>query len=257
MDISIIIPVYKERRYLHEALDSVINQTYRNLEIIIIDDGSVDGSGEIADEYAGKDSRITVIHQENKGLATVRNVGLNMMTGDAVAFFDSDDALAPEYVEAMANAMLKTHADLVVCRYTIDKTEGLLMHKGREEPPAESGLHTRISALRALADNKINVHAWNKLYRRELWKDIRFPDGRIFEDVATTYKIFNLCKSICVLDKSLYLHRKHEGSITRSFSKHPDLAWAWVQFAPFMENTDIFTIEQFNRICKKSGFRKV
>ncbi len=256
--VSIIVPVYSERPYLHEALDSVINQTYQDLEIIIIDDGSIDGSGEIADEYAEKDKRITVIHQENKGLATVRNVGLDMMSGDTVVFFDSDDALMPDYVETMLNAMQKTRADLVVCKYTVDKTEGLLQCKGQINSPIESGLYNHANALQELVNSNINVHAWNKLYKRKLWKKVRFPDGHIYEDIATTFKVFNLCKKVCVLDKPLYIHRKREGSITssRSIKKYYDLAWAYSQFASFVEKNipDIFTTEQLNRLLERRDF---
>lgn len=250
--VSVIIPVYNEHLYLHEALDSVINQTYSNLEIIIIDDGSVDGCGEIADEYAEKDKRIRVIHQENKGLSTARNIGLSMMTGDAVAFFDSDDALAPSYVEDMMKAMLETQTDMVVCGFNVNRTERRLVPRGRVEPPINPGLYDRVSILRALVDHKVNVQVWNKLYRRELFESIRFPDGHIYEDIATAHKFFNACKAIYVLDKPLYLYRKHEGSITSCPNKEA-LAWSYSQFADFVEaNTpNIFTSEQLKGVMAK------
>ena len=117
--VTIIIPVYNTAPYLLEALDSVIQQDYSNLEIIIIDDGSTDGSEKICDIYAEKDSRIRVIHQENKGLSCARNTGLDIMSGDSVAFLDSDDVLHPTYVKTMVAAMCRKKTDLVVCRYSI------------------------------------------------------------------------------------------------------------------------------------------
>ena len=119
--ISVIIPVYNVRHYLKEALDSVIFQTYRNLEIIIIDDGSTDGSREICDDYLD-DSRVTVIHQKNKGLSAARNAGLDIMTGEYVAFLDSDDAYQSSFIEEMVNAIVREVADIVVCKYTVHST---------------------------------------------------------------------------------------------------------------------------------------
>ncbi len=120
--VSIIIPVYNVAPYLVEALESAIHQTYKNLEIIIIDDGSTDGSETICDEYARKDHRVRVIHQDNKGLSAARNIGLGIMTGDAVAFLDSDDALEFDYVEKLVEAMNREDADIVICRFTIHNT---------------------------------------------------------------------------------------------------------------------------------------
>ena len=112
--ISIIIPVFNVRPYLETALESVIRQTYSHLEIIVIDDGSADGSGVICDEFAKRDERIKVIHQENRGLSSARNTGIDMMSGDAVAFLDPDDSYHPDYIKAMAEAMERENADIVV-----------------------------------------------------------------------------------------------------------------------------------------------
>lgn len=116
--ITVIIPVFNVKPYLIDALESVINQTYKRLEIIIIDDGSTDGSGEICDEYAQKDDRIRVVHQNNKGLSAARNVGLDLLSGDIIAFFDSDDIYHTDFIEKMVEAMLENNTDIVLCKYT-------------------------------------------------------------------------------------------------------------------------------------------
>ena len=135
--VSVIIPVYNVRPYLNEALDSVLDQSYENLEIIIIDDGSTDGSSELCDEYGKKDARICVIHQDNRGLSAARNAGLDHMTGDLVAFLDSDDAYDPEYILTMLSAMYPQNAafsepvDVVVCKYTVHYSTGEMKQRKR------------------------------------------------------------------------------------------------------------------------------
>ena len=251
--VSIIIPVYNVKPYLIEALDSVLYQTYKNLEIIVIDDGSTDGSGALCDKYSEKDRRVLVLHQENKGLSSARNAGLDLMHGDAVVFLDPDDAYHPDYVNAMMTAMISEKADIVLCQYTVHKTTDRIRQTGREktQPQAKQGMYDRESALRALADGMINVSVWNKLYRRELWRDIRFPDGHVYEDIDTTYKVFHICRTVYALKQPLYLHRKRPGSITDtcSWENINDRNLAFAHFETFIEaNTpEIFTIEQLNK----------
>ena len=252
--ISIIVPVYNVRAYLAEALDSVLLQSYRNLEIIVIDDGSTDGSGEICDEYAARDARIVVVHQENRGLSGARNVGLDRMTGEALAFLDPDDAYQTTYVEEMLSAMVREDADLIISQYTVHSTVGRLAGQGnkRPEPSLEQGSYDRIGALQALAENRINCSVWNKLYRRELWQEIRFPEGHVYEDVDVTYKILNQCRTVFVLNRPVYLHRKRPGSITDTptASNLSDRNLAFSHYAQFIdENTpEIFTVEQQKRV---------
>jgi len=124
--VSVIIPVYNVAKFLRESLDSAVNQTYKNLEIILVDDGSTDGSEIICDEYAGLDSRIKVIHQKNKGLSEARNTGLDIMTGSIVSFLDSDDVFYPDNIRRMVETMLTTNADVVTCRHENYVTEDRL-----------------------------------------------------------------------------------------------------------------------------------
>ena len=205
--VTIIIPVFNVYPYLSEAIDSVLQQTYDNLEILIIDDGSTDGSEFLCDEYARRDSRIHVVHQENKGLSAARNIGLDMATGAMIAFLDSDDAYHPEYIKTMMGAMIREKADFVVCDYSIHHSTGKMVQRNRRLQNKQT-IYNRRDALRALADEDIDHHAWDKLYDRKLWKEIRYPVGRVYEDIDTTYRVIDLCEKVCVLSQPLYLHRR-------------------------------------------------
>ena len=214
--VSVIIPVFNVRPYLEEAIDSAIHQTYEKLEIILIDDGSTDGSDKICDDYASKDSRITVVHQVNKGLSGARNAGLEIMTGEAVAFLDSDDAYNPVFVSTMTEAMGRSGCDMVTCGYSIQRTTGRLCFDSTKisYPVMEQGVYDRVSALRAYYDGRFSSVTWNKLYKRELWENERFPEGHVFEDLDTTFRVLNRCGAIYVLNDVLYAYRRRPGSIT-------------------------------------------
>lgn len=254
--VSVIIPVYNVLPYLAEAIDSVINQTYEDLEIIIIDDGSTDGSGDICEEYAQNDSRIRVVHQENKGLSSARNIGLDAMTGEMVVFVDSDDACRPDYVEAMMKAMNRDNSDLVVCRFTVHNTTGKMKRSERDRlyPTADKGIYTRIDALRLAADGTINPGVWNKLYKSALWKDIRFPEGHVYENVDTTYRVVNLCSTVCVIDEPLYMYRKRQGAITEVVSAKNVNDWLMARshFEDFIKENipDAFSDEHLRRFYR-------
>ena len=220
--VSVIVPVYNVFPYIREALDSVIDQTYSNLEIILIDDGSTDGSGKICDEYASRDSRIRVIHQEKKGLSAARNAGLDIMTGDLVAFLDSDDAFQNNFIEKTLLTLIRENVDIVLCKYTVHQTtkqmsSSSLKHK---MPVIDSGVYNTKETLSALIDGKINVSVWNKLYRKIVWDSVRFAEGHVCEDYEVTYIISSQIDKVCVLSDSLYFHRKRQGSIAMVISQN-------------------------------------
>ena len=221
--ISIIVPVFNALPYLPETLDSVIYQTYKNLEIIIIDDGSVDGSSQICDEYTKLDKRIHVIHQGNKGLSAARNAGLDVVTGDYIVFLDSDDKFHIEYCQKMLELIVQNEADMAICKAVtvVDCPTGEMKWNNGEAPypSVMQGVYSREESLRNLTEGLINYSVWNKIYQSSLWKDIRFPVGHVYEDVDVTFRIINRCKKICVLDEVLYLRRKHSGSITDTCSQ--------------------------------------
>lgn len=219
--VSVIIPVYNVQPYLCEALNSVIHQTYENLEIIIIDDGSTDGSGKICDEYAERDPRIKVFHQENKGLSNARNTGLDWMTGEVVAFLDPDDAYEFTFIEKLKTAMDRERADLAVCKYTVYYTTEKMIRGIREnlEPQMSAGVYDRIDMLVALSDRRVNASVWNKLYKRKLWEEIRFQDGHVCEDNEASYRVINESRKTVVVDSPLYYHRNRPGSITANLTR--------------------------------------
>lgn len=259
--VSVIIPVYNVAAYLTDSLDSVIHQSYENIEIIIIDDGSTDESGRICDEYAKADNRIRVVHQENMGLSAARNAGLDMVTGDAIVFLDSDDNYHRDYVRLMTEAMINEGADLVLCKYSLHRSTGRMRQTGREKtyPSSKSQTYNRVHALQALADGTIDHVAWNKLYRKNLWESIRYPIGQVYEDLYTTFQVINLCNKLCVLDKPLYLKRKREGSITEIWTKKNIEDWliARSHFECFVNDNipEIFTQYQAfqlrrSRLCR-------
>ena len=190
--VSVIVPVYNVAPYLREALDSVIGQTCRDLEIIVVDDGSTDGSGAICDEYL-RDPRVHVIHQENRGLSGARNAGLDRMTGEYVAFLDLDDAYKPDMIEKMLDALEKSGAEIAICGFESHRTDGRLDGAGRwrEYSPRHEREETitGIEAQRQLLTNGIFVTAWSKLYRKAVWSGLRFPEGHVYEDL----RVISMC----------------------------------------------------------------
>ena len=239
--VSIIIPVYNVAYYLREAIESVINQTYTDLEILLIDDGSTDGSSLICDRYAKKDDRIKTIHQGNLGLSVARNRGLDLATGDLIAFLDPDDVYDITFIEKMVGLLHSTDSDISVCCYAA-------LGVGMAQPSIYPGTYDRMSALRALVDGSLNLSMWNKVYKKNLWAGIRFPEGHVYEDVDTTYRLLENCNKISVLDDVLYFHRDREGSITHTNSEKnvKDRIRGYSHFLSFVEgNTPaLFSAEQ-------------
>ena len=220
--VSVIVPVYNVLPFLREALDSVIHQTYRNLEIILVDDGSTDGSGEVCDEYLS-DPRVTVIHQENRGLSGARNSGLDRMAAEYVAFLDSDDAFMPEMIEKMLDGILRTDADIAICGFHCCETTGRLdsFVAGEQDifSPGPEQILSAADALNRLVSTRIGWPvAWNKLYRKSLWDSIRFPEGYLYEDIQAMCPLFEKCIGILTLPDCLMVYRIRKNSITQSFS---------------------------------------
>ncbi len=211
--ISVIVPIYRVEAYLPQCVDSLINQTYRNLEIILVDDGSPDRCGEICDAYAGKDSRIRVIHKKNGGLSDARNAGIEAATGAYLAFADSDDWLEPDAYASMLSAAQRHHAALV-CAGRYDEEDGTStvgLCPEREELVSGIELVRRIFHW-----DHLDSAAWDKLYARELFRDIRYPVGRVVEDVPTTYRLVLLAGGGVLLPKPVYHYRHRSGSITQA-----------------------------------------
>lgn len=231
--ISVIIPVYKVEEYLCRCVDSVLAQTYKNTEIILVDDGSPDRCPDICDEYAGQDSRVRVIHQENAGLSGARNAGIEAAQGQWLAFVDSDDYLAEDFLLRLYEACVSTGSDMSVCRWEYVRGERI-----SEQGTGKTTVYTGREMLANLyiPDGAYFVVAWNKLYRKELFAKIRYPLGRIHEDEATTYRIYAKVKKAAYVDASLYGYFVTPVSITRGFNpKRMDWVTAVAERMDFFE----------------------
>lgn len=213
--VSVIVPVYKVEAYLGRCVDSILSQTHRNLEVILVDDGSPDRCGEICDEYAQKDPRICVIHKENGGLSSARNAGIDIAKGQYLEFVDSDDWIEPDAVESLLSAALQHQAELViggrwdVKEQTGEKTLGLCPER-TETVPAEEAVR------RIFRWDNCDSAAWDKLYHRRLFSQIRYPYGVICEDVPVTYLIAFDAGKVTFLNKPIYNYLHRQGSITNS-----------------------------------------
>ncbi len=213
--ISVIIPVYNVEQYLPYCLDSIIQQTYRNLEILLIDDGSTDCSGAICENYALRDKRIKVIHKKNGGLSDARNKGLDICSGDYVSFVDADDYVGSDYIEQLYSAICETHAEIAVCDTYKFYDEAKLLSAIPQKGPKL--LFSNIEALEdALYRRNLTFYANGKLYKNELFREIRFPYDRLFEDLYTTYKVIYRANQVVYLPLPNYFYRQRTGSIVNS-----------------------------------------
>lgn len=212
-----IIPVYNVEKYLRRCLDSVIAQTYQNLEIICVDDGSVDESGKICDQYAVRDARIKVIHQENQGLSAARNKGLDAAEGEYIAFVDSDDYILEDMYKKMLDMLLNYNVDLCVCQWQYEFSDGRQVVKKKNIDPTIYGRKTSLEFARFLYrsnyENGVVVAAWNKLYRRALLDTIHF-EGRIHEDDAFNGRIMAKNISVYVMEEQFYVYAQNGDSLT-------------------------------------------
>ena len=223
--ISVIIPVYNVEKYLKRCLDSVINQTYKNLEIILVDDGSTDNSGKICDEYAEKDKRIIVIHKENGGLSDARNKGLDICTGDYIGFIDSDDWVTKNYFEILLEKITCDCSDISCCSYLRTKKYIENFYSNEEKYVKE---YYGYDILKIFLEKDL-VSACVKLFKKEIFEDLRFPIGKINEDIATIFIAFSKAIKIVYVNQQLYFYYKNTESITKSkfTSKNLDLVKAY------------------------------
>lgn len=211
--ISVIVPIYNVEQYLEKCLNSIINQTYKALEIILIDDGSTDNSGKICDEFALRDDRIKVIHHENEGVASARNIGITNATGDFIMFVDSDDYIEPNTAEFLINQIHEFSADIATCGFKYADTNGNTWPQ--EDATIREGAVTRSEFWNYFyTDIRVfYVTLWAKLSRRSLWKDLYFPDGKLHEDEFITHSLVANSSKIAISKKPLYYYVQREGSI--------------------------------------------
>ena len=214
--ISIIIPVYKVEKYLEKCIESVLKQTYTNLQIILVDDGSPDNCGKICDEYAKKDSRIEAIHKANGGLSDARNVGISKAKGRYIGFVDSDDYIKEDMYEILLNLIKKYDADVSICNL-YDVIDGNECIRNKENGIRE---YSRIDILKEiLLDKNIQSYAWNKLYKKELFDEIKYPIGKKYEDIGTTFYLFEKCNKIVVTSEPEYYYLKRADSLVNNVAE--------------------------------------
>ena len=215
-DISVIIPVYKIEQYISECIESVLAQTYQAIEIILVDDGSPDGSGIICDRYAAHDRRIRVIHQRNSGLSGARNAGLKQATGKYICFVDGDDLLHPDYCGTLMSLIQEDEycfSACGVCRFS----------DGADPSPQITNndllVMDTVNYLRQQVTGKREFGVWNRLYRREIFDRIHFYPGRIHEDVIFSTDLAINRRKVITIDKPLYYYRQRKGGIVAKASE--------------------------------------
>lgn len=224
--ISVIIPIYNVEKYLKDCINSVINQTYKNLEIILVDDGATDSSGIICDNYAQKDDRIKVIHKKNGGLSSARNEGMKIATGELISFVDGDDYIASDFYEYLYSIMEKNDADISEAEFVripeeiVNNAELIISDKNNQIIVKEY-IYTNMDALNLLYG--INEHeyvkkvvVWNKLYKKKLFENIIFPQGKLHEDEFTTYKVLYNAEKIVSSTKYIHGYVQTQKSIMRT-----------------------------------------
>lgn len=212
--ISVIVPVYRAEPYLERCVCSIREQQYRHLEIILVDDGSPDRCGSMCDAYARQDARIRVVHQTNGGLSAARNAGLAIATGELVAFVDSDDYVSSGYISSLYRLRERFGADIAICGFCDVRGERVTPWR---IPSGEPFVLNAVSALQnMLYTDDFDASVWGKLFPRTLFDTIRFPVGKLYEEVETTWRLLLMARRVAVTREPLYFYVKHEGSIVSS-----------------------------------------
>ncbi|EGO9466174.1 glycosyltransferase family 2 protein, partial [Enterococcus faecalis] len=213
--VSVVIPVYNVEKYVEKCLDSVINQTYQNLEIIIVNDGSTDNSLSVCQKKKLSDSRIKLINKENGGLSSARNAGIECAQGEFICFIDSDDWIELDYIEVLLNGMENTNVDISVIQMI--KVKDFNKIAFQSESQTKWDIFERETAMRELfSSNLIGYSANNKLYRISLFKSIRYPEGMLMEDKGTTYRLIDSSTKVAVNGSTKYHYYLRDNSILRT-----------------------------------------
>jgi len=234
--ISVIVPVYNVYKYVDKCIESIINQSYKNLDIILVDDGSTDGSGDICENYKNKDKRISVIHKKNGGLSDARNFGLKYAKGEYLTLVDADDLIRSDMIEGLLKAAIENNADI-----SLGNFEKCSLEYGLEKLnniKKDFLLDVKLLPREYLTGNKFDISnhtlitvAWCKLYKKHLFENIVFPYGKLHEDEFTTYKLLDKSNKIIFVDEPYYFYVQREDSImSKKFNKkRMDLLDACIQ----------------------------
>ena len=251
--ITVIVPCYKVERYLHKCVNSILLQTYTNLEIILVDDGSPDNCGKICDEYLEKDSRIKVIHKENGGLSDARNVAIDIAIGEYITFIDSDDYVSVDYIETLYNLIEKYNCQISI---VLPQT----FHEGQEPVCSNDSYHeicysSKEAMEQMFYQTTFDNTAWGKLYHKSVFATgIRYPKGLLYEDLPTTYLLFNLVDKITFCNKKCYFYLLRNDSIEGSAFSTSKMDSALRIFDMMDRNTEIFSKIRKAYNCRMLSF---
>lgn len=217
--VSVIVPVYNDEKYLKQCLDSVLNQTYRNLEIILVDDGSTDNTPQICEQYREKDKRIRLLHKVNGGVGSSRNAGLSMATGDYLLFIDDDDWIDKDYIENLYDLLKRKKADIAICNYANFYERNALFTFAVQKNNYYEKVFSVKDWFRLEYNSKNNWSVlfavpWCKLFKRSLFKHIAYPTNVPVEDDLTTWKVYLLAERIAYANKTKYIHRLLNSSVS-------------------------------------------
>lgn len=214
--ISVIVAVYNIREYLAQCVDSLVSQSYNELEILLVDDGSTDGSGALCDEWAARDGRVKALHRPNGGLSAARNTGLENASGEYVAFVDGDDRVDREMYRCLMETALEFSADVVMSGIVAQEQTGrsyeVFKNSFCERQTIDKG--TVMSLL--VSEREISTSACNKLFKRRLFEHIRFPEGRIYEDKAVMHEVLHSCETIAIDKRAIYYYQLRQNSISKA-----------------------------------------
>lgn len=215
--LSIIIPVYNVKQYLESTLENVLNQKFRDFELILVDDGSTDGSGKICDRFADADNRVIVIHQKNAGVSAARNAGVASAKGEYIGFVDSDDLIEPAMFETLIDVALRNEAYVVQCRHNRLESVQEVEFTGQERL-IDGKTFVREIFTHKGGEYTNQVALWSKIYRKEMFENVHFPEGRTYEDEQETYKLCLFAKKIVMIPDEFYHYVKRENSIITGIS---------------------------------------
>ena len=234
--ISVIVPVYRVEKYLPACIDSILNQTFTDFELILVDDGSPDRCPEICDETAKRDARVRAIHQANQGLSAARNAGIEAAHGAWLSFVDSDDFLAPDFLETLHDAAVRARADCALCGVQLTDEAG---QKIGQLLSVADGVRTGRSILETLcrAPEITYLVAWNKLYRRDVFQTLRYPVGMQNEDTYLAAELFDTVQTVICVSKPMYFYRQRADSImhTAVTTRNLDRMWAFEHCFAYFE----------------------
>ena len=235
-EISVIVPVYRVEKYLPACIDSILNQTFTDFELILVDDGSPDRCPEICDETAKRDARVRAIHQANQGLSAARNAGIEAAHGAWLSFVDSDDFLAPDFLETLHDAAVRAGADCALCGVQLTDEAG---QKIGQPLSVADGVRTGRSILETLcrAPEITYLVAWNKLYRRDVFQTLRYPVGMQNEDTYLAAELFDTVQTVICVSKPMYFYRQRADSImhTAVTTRNLDRMWAFEHCFAYFE----------------------